>query len=138
MPFTNPDHFSLEKFRIVAAKLEGVARKLRALIFVQIGLMATLVGGTDSIKFMALFTSRFPLIESAAERVFSALIGGAFVYALVRVIEVVNIDVALLKLQASILDAAIATNNAKAFEDEQRHHPPGPVVGNEGFGRPLQ
>jgi hypothetical protein len=74
----------------------------------------------------------------AIDRGLSALLGGAVIYAFTRVIEVVHSDVSLLKLQAQIIESAIAAKNAKDFEGRAESNARGEIAGEKGFGRPLQ
>ena len=139
LPFTNADHFSLSDFRSVASKLESNARKLRALIFVCLGSVIGLIAFPDLAKM-----ELFPLVPflswmpEVINRVLSFLLGGAMVYAFARVIEVVHSDVSLLKLQAKIIETAIAAKNAKNFDEQIKPTVNNPISGAKGFGRPLQ
>lgn len=138
LPFTNPDHFTLEEFRAVSTKLQVNARYLRALIVVCIAAILAITVGP------ALFTQLPPAPSSAlwlarvTEGAISAAIGYLMAYSFVRILEVVQSDVMLLKLQSQVLENVITNKNAKAFDAKLSAQPPGKIAGSETFGRPLQ
>lgn len=59
-------------------------------------------------------------------------------YAVVRIIQVIEGDVTLLKLQSDILEAVIARKNAATFEAAQSTAVRPPIAGAETFGKTVQ
>jgi len=134
LPFTNPDHFSLGQFRDVAAKLEVNARHLRALIWVCIGAVVAITIGAPLYRQLPPAAPGFGWVAIATELVVSAGIGFLVSYSFVRIFEVVQSDVLLLKLQSKIIEGVIAQKNAKAFEKERGENPAGEIAGAGSFG----
>lgn len=136
-PFTNADHFTLPEFRRTADKLRDIAHKLRTMMIVCLAAMGQIIIYPSLLAFVA----RQPLpglLVGTMEAFMSGALAAATVYAFVRIIEVIQIDVALLKLQARLLENVIAAKNAKAFEKELEAQPPGKIAGAETYGRQLQ
>lgn len=133
LPFTNPDHFTLGQFRDVAAKLESNARKLRALIVLcLLGLAGLIVAPMIN---NVLEREQLPLfLPMIVESILSGALGYLISYAFVRVVEVVQSDVGLLRLQSKIIEGAIASKNAKTFEKIAADKVPGGIAGAKGFG----
>jgi hypothetical protein len=137
LPFTNPDHFTLDQFRHVSSNLEANARKLRALIFVCLIGVACLIVGKDFAELIASLAPSLPILGLISAKVVSGIIGALITFSFVRVVEVVHSDVALLKLQAKILETAIANKNAKAFEKAVTSERSPGIAGVDKFGTTL-
>ena len=136
-PFTNADRFTLNQFRRTADSLKDVAYKLRTMMFVCLSGMAGLVIFPPFLDYMD--RGSLPaVVLCCIQGTMSGLLAAATVYAFVRMMEVTQIDLTLLKLQAKLLEDFIAAKNAKAFEQEIEARPPGKIAGASAFGRPLQ
>lgn len=138
LPFTNADHFTLVEFRETASRLTEIALKLRTMMWVCLAAIVQLICYPSLLSFLESVPSLLPVGLSFIERGMSALLALTTTYAFVRIIEIIQIDVALLKLQARVLEKAIASKNFKAFEKQIEAHPPGRIAGETTFGRPLQ
>lgn len=137
LPFTNPDHFTLEQFRHISANLEANARKLRALIFVCLIVVGLLIIGGSLVALIGTATPQQPMVSTVAARIMSGVIGTLLVFSFARIVEVVHGDVALLKLQSKVLEAAITSKNATMFADAiSKEIPPG-ISGSGKFGTKL-
>lgn len=137
LPFTNPDHFTLSDFRSVAEALGKIARSLRALIFVCFSSMVGLII-FPSVLGVVRQVATDSRMEGLADSTLSALLGFSISYTFVRVMQVVEGDISLLKLQTEILDRVISAKNAQAFETKMATQSATPIAGAETFGRPLQ
>lgn len=137
LPFTNADHFTLAQFRDVRAKLEGNAGKLRMLIFISMTSIVSLIAAPLVLGMVRRATAS-GLITGLADSALSALTASAVAYSFVRVIEVVQSDVGLLKLQGKIIEGAITRKNAATFEKQVEDAPKPGIAGSSSFGRPLQ
>ena len=137
LPFTNADHFGLTEFRDVAKKLESNARNLRALIFVCLAAIVSLIGAPLVLGVVRRVAKEQSSLQGLTDSAMSGATAFLTVYSFLRVIEVVQSDVGLLKLQSKIIESAIAKKNAKSFESQVADHPPQGIAGAEHFGRPL-
>jgi hypothetical protein len=138
IPFANPDHFTLDEFRAASLRLESNARKLRALIFVCLGAIVLLVIVPAGSSYVHAHSVLPGWALSAADKALAALLAWSVTYSLCRTVEVVHSDVALLKLQAKVIETAIARKNAAGFEAKIGSQPPPQIAGAERFGMPLQ
>jgi len=138
LPFTNPDHFTLDQFRDISQKLQTNARYLRALIWICIAAVVAVTIGGPLYRELPAALPGYSWAPEATERALSAAIGFLVSYSFVRIFEVVQSDVVLLKLQANIIEGVIAQKNAKAFEKERVDHPAGAISGAGSFGTRVQ
>jgi hypothetical protein len=138
LPFTNADHFTLVQFRDVSQKLQRNARYLRMLIWICIAAVVAVTIAAPLYRELPAALPGYGWAADLTERGLSAVTGFLVSYAFVRIFEVVQSDVALLKLQANILEAVIAQKNAKAFEKERMDHPTGVISGAGSFGTRVQ
>lgn len=138
LPFTNPDHFTLVQFRDISEKLQTNARYLRALIWICIAAVVAVTIGGPLYRELPAALPGYGWAAEVTERALSGVIGFFVSYSFVRIFEVVQSDVVLLKLQAKILEGVIAQKNAKAFEKERVDHPAGAISGAGSFGTRVQ
>jgi len=136
LPFTNADHFKLEQFRDVSRRLKAISRSLRLLAYIAIGTMFALIVAKNV---QSLATEIFvPLASGAVGRIISFGLGAGVSYVIVRIVQVIEGDVTLLKLQSDILESVIARKNGAAFEEAQATTVKPPIAGAEIFGKTVQ
>lgn len=137
LPFTNPDHFRLDQFRNVSLRLKKIARSLRLLAYVAIGTMFALIIAPN---LLALADRHLiPEAVSVVERTVSFLLATGIAYSVVRIVQVIEGDVSLLKLQSEILEAVIARKNGEAFQAAQPEPAAlTPIAGAGAFGKTVQ
>ncbi|WP_312148230.1 hypothetical protein [Brevundimonas sp.] len=137
LPFTNPDHFRLEQFRDVSGRLKKISRSLRLLAYIALGTMFALILAPN-VHALAL-RYLIPEASGVLSRAISFALATSVSYTVVRVIQVIEGDVSLLKLQSDILEAVIARKNGEAFQASQTASPPrAPIAGAETFGKTVQ
>ena len=136
LPFTNADHFKLEQFRDVSRRLKAISRSLRLLAYIAIGTMFALIIAKNLQSLAAELL--VPWASDAVSRIISFSLGAGVSYAVVRIVQVIEGDVTLLKLQSDILEAVIARKNGTAFEAAQATAIRPPIAGAETFGKTVQ
>lgn len=136
LPFTNADHFKLEQFRDVSRRLKAISRSLRLLAYIAIGTMFALIIAKNVQSLADQFLP--PWAAETTERFVSFGLGTGVAYAVVRIIQVIEGDVTLLKLQSDILEAVITRKNAATFEAAQATAAKPPISGAETFGKTVQ
>jgi len=136
LPFTNADHFQLGEFRDVAARMQKISKSLRMLIYVCLAAMVAVIIAPSAIHLAR--RTLIVAVDSWLERLVSFSLAYSITYAFVRLAQVVEGDVSLLKLQSSILEGVLARKNAKAFEERQAGAVTPAIAGAESYGKPLQ
>lgn len=136
LPFTNADHFKLEQFRDVSRRLKAISRSLRLLAYIAIGTMLALIIAKNIHSLAAQFL--VPWASDTVEKIISFGLGMGVSYAVVRIVQVIEGDVTLLKLQSDILDTVIARKNGAAFEATQATAVRAPIAGADTFGKTVQ
>lgn len=137
MPFTNADHFSLEEFRSAAQKIESNAKKLRALIFVCLAAVVSLIFAPELVEFAQRLSRNPPSLFRIIDGTMSAVVGISVVYSFTRIIEVVHSDIGLLRLQSLVLEKAISKKNVTEFDKKLQTAEPGKISGAKDYGKSL-
>lgn len=136
LPFTNADHFKLEQFREISKRLKAISRSLRMLAYVAISTMFALIVAKN-VQGLAVEHLR-PWASDSLGRTISFCLGTGVSYAIVRIVQVIEGDVTLLKLQSDVIDAVIARKNGEAFKASQAAAAaPLPIAGAENFGKTV-
>lgn len=136
LPFTNADHFKLEQFRDIARRLKAISRSLRLLAYIAIGTMFAIIVAAN---IQSLASDILPTwAANVVERIISFGLGACVSYTVVRIIQVIEGDVTLLKLQSDILETVIARKNGTAFEATQAIGAKPPIAGVETYGKTVQ
>lgn len=137
VPFTNPDHFTVEEARQIGAAFVQVARSLRALIYATLVTMLWLaISPTIAEKIAAVATK--PNWGISIDAALSAIVGFLITYVVIRMVEVVQGDVSLAVTQRSLLEKAVERKAAATFENSRSQNAESSIAGQSGFGKPLQ
>jgi len=132
LPFANPDHFELEKFRQVSATLGKIAGALRMLIYVSLTAMVAVILVPSISAFGR--NELLPDLSEWLDRGLSFIVGYTLTYAFVRVTQVVEGDISLLRLQSTVMEQAISKKNASSFKKGTVEKTRNQIAGAEKFG----
>lgn len=120
IPFTNPDHFTVQEVRSVASALKLVARRIKLLVIVSlIAIMLVALSGPLS-DFIEKIRVNHTL-QLGLESFISGITGVVNGYVGVRLLHVLRGDLSLMELQAEVLEKAAARKAAK--DEMQRLEP---------------
>ncbi|MBX5034241.1 hypothetical protein [Rhizobium lentis] len=135
LPFTNVDQFQVDEARRIAAAIKQSIRTLRALIFIIIFTMVSLVLAKGLVLTLA---ARWPDWANIIGMAASGAIGLLLSYILIRVTAVIQGDVGLVDLQAEFFVRAVERKQAERF-DKSQSGPEVPALENpKGYGKIVQ
>jgi hypothetical protein len=137
LPFTNVDHYEVEEIRELTKAVDQICRSLRALILVVLVAMVFLVlakSVVDTAKTAQITLDYGERIEAFASGLLGFLVG----YIFVRMVQVIQGDYDLTKLQSKFIVRAVERKQAKQFDVLETKGASAPFKNPEGYGKVIQ
>lgn len=134
LPFTNPDHYEVHEIRQLSQAIDQILRSLRVLIILVLCsmiLISFLMPIYEIIMSLELKTNH-------PERILSGLTGFSIGYIFSRMIQVVQGDYDLTRLQSEFIVRAVERKQAKRFDEIETKSSGKPFSSPEDFGRIVQ
>jgi hypothetical protein len=129
LPFTNVDHYEVEEIRDLTKAVDQICRSLRALIFVVLLAMVFLVLAKPVVEAAKLAQITAPYGERIVQ-ISSGLLGFLIGYIFMRMVQVIQGDYDLTKLQSKFVVRAVERKQLKQFDGLD------PKVGKAQFKNP--
>ncbi len=137
LPFTNVDHYEIEEIRDLTKAVDQICRSLRALIFVVLLAMVFLVLAKPVVEAANLAQITAPHGERIAQ-FSSGLLGFLIGYIFMRMVQVIQGDYDLTKLQSKFVLRAVERKQAKQFEISEAKSGSSPFKNPENYGKNIQ
>jgi hypothetical protein len=137
LPFTNVDHYEVEEIRDLTKAVDQICRSLRALIFVVLLAMVFLVLAKPVVEAAKLAQITAPYGDRIVQ-IFSGLLGFLIGYIFMRMVQVIQGDYDLTKLQSKFVVRAVERKEAKRFDGLETKSENTSFKAPEGYGKIIQ
>lgn len=137
LPFTNVDHYEVEEIRELTKAVDQIIRSLRALIVVVLIAMVFLVLAKSVVDIAKVAQFTMPYCERIEEFV-SGLLGFLIGYIFMRMVQVIQGDYDLTKLQSKFVVRAVERKQANQFDALETKSRNAPFKNPEGYGKIMQ